>query len=378
MTTFKQTLSLSLLATALAACTTQFQLEQPEIDLGPSGHYMCGDTPVATLTGEDHVARVNINGFSYATITSQTIYGLRYENLAAHPVLSFWDKGDTAVLELDGKMFPPCQKVKNPATEEIKNYRAIGNDPAWHLTIHNGQLVFNQNYREKLVSAELPAARLTPEGQSYVLKTGTQDMVVSIAHKACKDTLTLRYYPDQVRILMQGKEMKGCGNEISATEADKMSVDAPLPPIAAPTQPVTASPQAAAAHCGPQPTQPAALPIKPPARPLTDYTNKVWIARQIDGKDVVDMQPTLAFSEEGLYVAHGGCNRFSGGFRINDTALTIDPKMVETKKTCAADLIKQEQVFMSILKASTLIDLRDDTLILSTPHRKTIVFGSGS
>ncbi len=378
MTTFAKACAVSSLALMLAACTTQIQIEK---DLGPSTHYMCGGTPVAVMTGDDNLARVGIDGRAYAAITSQTIYGMRYENLAAHPVLSFWDKGDTAVLELDGKSFPPCTKVADPNRAAIKNYRAIGNDPAWHLAIHDGQLVFNQGYREKLVNAELPAARINEAGQNFVVRTGAQDTRVTIAHKTCKDTLTLRYYPDQVSVIFQGVELKGCGNELSDTEASAPQQQAQdnMPAIAAaPTQPVTTT-QPVLTVCSQQPIPPqqTMTPIKRPARPLTDYTGKTWVASQIDGKPVsTEAKPTLTFNLEGLYVANGGCNQFSGAFHIDDVALTIDPKTVETKKACVGDLGKQEQLFMSILKSSTLIDLRDDTLVISTPHRKTIVLTS--
>lgn len=355
MTMPRKALALSAAVLALSACNTMLP---PAKDLGPSDHYLCGDTPVATFSGEDGATHLNVSGDMYPMISSQTIYGIKYENLNGHPVVSFWDKGETAILEVDGKTYPSCRKVQDTSKMEIKDYRGIGNNPAWFLMIRDGQLVFNSHYRERIVMADLPEPRAVASGQSYDLKTGSQDMRVTITHRACRDTLTRRYYPDQINILFYGQELTGCGNEISEKDnhrdlqemtAEKQDT---LPKIADTTKTVA-------------PREPA---------PLSAYTGKTWIVQQIDGAGVVPpVRPTLTFNNEGLFIGNGGCNQFSGTFRIDDRQLHIDPLMVETKKSCSPDLSKQEKILTSILKASTLIEVRDDTLIVSTPHRKTIM-----
>lgn len=87
----------------------------------------------------------------------------------------------------------------------MKNYLAIGNDPAWHLIIRDGKVIFNSMYREKIVMADLPDSQITASGQTYVFKTGAQDMRLTMTNQACKDTLTARLYPEQISILFKAK-----------------------------------------------------------------------------------------------------------------------------------------------------------------------------
>ncbi|MDD3182205.1 MAG: META domain-containing protein [Alphaproteobacteria bacterium] len=349
MTLSKSIITLLVFSPVLAACATQ-PLQK---ELGPSSHYMCGETPLSIFSGgKDDTLQINVSGDTFPVLSSKTIYGLKYEDIAATPTLSFWDRGNTAILEIAGKTYPACQKVQHPNDMNIKNYRAIGNDPAWYLVIRNGKVIFSSMYREKIVTADLPEPSPTASGQSYAFKTGTQDMRISLASKACQDTLTSRLYPDQISVLFQGTELTGCGNRISGSQADTEFHSIAI----ATTQP----------DINPAPTPPSVVPT---------FTKKIWAARQIDGINVLTpAYLTLAMSDEGLFLVNGGCNQFSGTYKINDKVLTIDPKMVKTKNTCTTDLMKQEKIFVGILQASTLIDLRDDTLIISTPHRKTITF----
>lgn len=398
MTTFTKRLSLSVLTLAIAGCVS-YPIEK---DLGESTHYTCDDTPLSVFTDEDRAIKINISGTTYPVIQRETVYGIKYESIMGRPNITFWDKGTSAVLEIEGKAYPECQKINNPGSVEIKNYRAIANDPAWHLVIRDGKMMFNSLYGAKIVTAVLPEARITAEGQTYLLRTGTQDMRITIAHKACQDTLTTRYYPDQVRVLFQGKETKGCGNEVSPKDIPDHELtpptmaEAPTAPQATITeafvQPTAVQPepqmkpqpqvkplaQAQIPTCAPVAT-PVAAVQKPAPVPLSTYTKKTWVARQIDGKNVLTpSRLTLTFNDEGLYVGQGGCNQFSGTYKIDDKTLSIDPKMVQTERACTPDLTKQEMLFTSILKASKLIEVRNDTLIISTPHRKTLTFTQAS
>ena len=342
MSGFTNSLALSALALCLISCTTMTS----EKDLGLTTTYNCGGMPLATQMGSDDAMRLNVGGRVFPVIQVQSASGAKYENLNSRPKVMFWSKGDEAMLELDGKTYPTCKIVRGSDIQNIKNYRAIGNKPAWFLAINNGQMTFNSRYGEKVVTADLPNPKTSDMGQSYTLKTGKQDMVISIKRKSCQDTVSGQYYPDQVNISFLGEEMRGCGNALSGTMAEE---ELPLIKMDA-----ASAPQA----------------VEPPA-----FVGKTWIAQTIEGKPVLSTsRVTLSFDENGNMSGNGGCNLYVGTYKTKGTSIEIDDNLGLTRKACGLDVTKQEMVFTTILKSSKLVDVRNDTLILSTPHRKTLTF----
>ncbi|MGE4351841.1 MAG: META domain-containing protein [Bdellovibrionales bacterium] len=349
MIAFSKNAFLTLAVVALSACANI----TPPKELPRASYFTCGDMPLSSQMGEDMTLRLNAGGNLFSMVEVPSPSDKKYENLSAQPQISFWDKGNTAVLEIEGKAFPTCMKVIDPESTPVKTYRAIGNDPAWFLNIQNGKFILNSRYGQKIATADLPEPKITNEGLSYHLKTGLHDLVISVARRSCQDSKTGLYYPDQVTILFYGEKMKGCGNEIS------------LKPL--PEMPLIVSETEAPA--------PAALTIPTAA----DYIGKTWVARQIDGRDVLTpSRLTLRFEKDGKLSGQSGCHDLTGTYTIDGHKIKLNAMAAGGKVLCAPDLIKQGKIFETILNAGTLIDLRDGTVILSTPHRKTLTFAQSS
>lgn len=63
---------------------------------------------------------INVSGNSFPVLQTQSLYGTKYEDLAGQQVITFWDKGDTAILELGGKPYPACQKIEKPGCDRFE------------------------------------------------------------------------------------------------------------------------------------------------------------------------------------------------------------------------------------------------------------------
>ena len=86
------------------------------------------------------------------------------------------------------------------------DYRAIGTEPFWDLTIGR-QLVFTDRGNNISVSEPTPPVRRGVAGESYFGRR----LSVNIVHGRCSDGMSDRSYPDSVTITVDGRAYRGCG-----------------------------------------------------------------------------------------------------------------------------------------------------------------------
>ena len=71
------------------------------------------------------------------------------------------------------------------------------------------------------------------------------------------------------------------------------------------------------------------------ATPPTALINTKWIATEVAGQPVVEgARSWLEFSQDGRVTGHGGCNRYSGNAKFDDSSLRFDG-VAATKMACA-------------------------------------------
>ncbi len=84
--------------------------------------------------------------------------GVRHEEEG----ILLWMKGDEAMLEVDGVRYADCRRhpLREPwvdAGRRGMNFRAVGNEPGWHLEIRAGRdLPMITDYGQRRVEAPLP------------------------------------------------------------------------------------------------------------------------------------------------------------------------------------------------------------------------------
>ena len=139
--------------------------------------------------------------------------GVKYEEGAT----MFWMKGDEAMLTLDGQHYSGCQVVPERAPWEDArrrgvDFRAVGNEPGWHLEIQvDRQLLFVGDYGMLRVMVSNPGEQLEGSTRVYHAVEGANDLRVEIVDEPCIDTMKGDDFPSQVSVQLNGRSFWGCG-----------------------------------------------------------------------------------------------------------------------------------------------------------------------
>jgi len=94
----------------------------------------------------------------------------------------------------------------DPAQER---YEALGNEPGWHLNIHDGRIDYVGDYGETKISVARPEPRPSINGRRYYAGR----LIVDVTFGPCNDAMSGRGYADRVMVTADGKTVKGCGGE---------------------------------------------------------------------------------------------------------------------------------------------------------------------
>lgn len=97
---------------------------------------------------------------------------------------------------------------------------------------------------------------------------------------------------------------------------------------------------------------------------------KVWRLVEID-EQPFSATATLKFPQTGQMTGRGPCNGYSATMTAPYPWFEAGP-IASTKALCPE--IEQEQVFLSSLSEMTLSEVLGDTMILSTPEGRSMVF----
>ena len=74
-----------------------------------------------------------------------------------------------------------------------------------------------------------------------------------------------------------------------------------------------------------------------------------WVAEDIRGRGVIDnLQSSITLTAEGQAHGSGGCNNFTGGYRLEGATLALGP-LASTNKACPPAIMNQEAAFYEAL-----------------------------
>lgn len=103
--------------------------------------------------------------------------------------------------------------VNNPAPTPpppvAEQYRAVGQEPGWALTIGNGRIDYVGDYGETKINVARPEPRTTFNGHRYE----TPRLTVDVTHGRCNDAMSGRGFADSVVVIADGKTVRGCGGD---------------------------------------------------------------------------------------------------------------------------------------------------------------------
>jgi len=266
--------------------------------------YQCGDARI-TVGMADDAFQLTVATESFMLREIRAGSGAKYEALN-DPTTTFWSKGERAWLEVRGKPFDECVK----ADSEGSAFRAAGNEPGWSLQILGDKMTLVTNYGERTVKATAAAPELTAEFRRYVGATSSGDLIATVYDKVCADVMSGMPFPHTVEVMFAGSTLKGCGG------------------------------------------QPAAL-LHGPA----------WLVEDINGAGVVDnSRATLTFGSDGRVAGRATCNTYSADYRLAGEGLSVT-QPVSTMMACAPALMRQEELFLDVLKGVQRFELTPDGLL---------------
>jgi putative lipoprotein len=80
------------------------------------------------------------------------------------------------------------------------------------------------------------------------------------------------------------------------------------------------------------------------------FVGPTWVAEDIHGRGVIDdLQSQITFTVEGRAHGSGGCNSFTGDYRLEDAMLELGP-LATTRKACPPAIMDQEARFFEALE----------------------------
>ena len=190
-----------------------------------------------------------------------------------------------------------CIPAGASAQSTTQPYHALGTEPFWSVTL-DGQTIRYEPASGAAISVPSPRPIIGFNGERYE----TRRLTVDITHVKCSDGMSDRTYHDTVVLTVNGRTLRGCGGENSAS------------PVPAPTTLLEGG----------------------------------WTIEAVAGRrPVAGTHPEVRF--QGTRISGTtGCNSFGGTFRFDRGHLTTGA-LITTRRACARPANAQEQSVLKLL-----------------------------
>lgn len=217
-----KTLMVLLASMSVTACAGQDQATEQDSALQPDSRPMA-KTLVYECAGAEFITRLGPGEMAlwfedrYLVLSQvRSGSGTRYQE----GDVSFWSKGDEALLEIDGVRYSDCRlnHARAPwedARRRGVEFRAVGNEPGWHLEVRGQKnLLFVGDYGAKrLLFEELDTSEA--EGMlHYRAEQGGNAIYVTVSETFCTDTMKGEQFPYTVLVQLNGAQYSGCGRAL--------------------------------------------------------------------------------------------------------------------------------------------------------------------
>jgi len=136
--------------------------------------------------------------------------------------LRFQINGQTGQIEDNGNVIHRCQNNRREAIwEHAKlngaDFRAVGNEPGWHLEIYGGsKAVLVTGYGATRHEFDLLPPQVEGKTETTVLTSRSDKprIVLKITGKDCSDTMSGEQFESRVDVDLDGKVLHGCGRAL--------------------------------------------------------------------------------------------------------------------------------------------------------------------
>lgn len=195
----------------VADASTPRELHLP----GAGVTYSCGPDAGFVLRVDGDTARVHLPGREIVLTQVPADSGALYTAENA----SFSRRGSEAVLEVDGTTYSGCRSDIEPAPwmaarERGVQFRAVGQEPGWHLEITEGERAhFVSDYGETTWSGRMAEATVeaSPDSIRWTVVDGGETLVVVATDEPCFDDMSGEPFPATVTVFFRERGHAGCG-----------------------------------------------------------------------------------------------------------------------------------------------------------------------
>jgi putative lipoprotein len=153
--------------------------------------------------------------------------GDQYLVLAETPVASgaryqegetvYWNRGDSALFEVAGQRFTECRAnpAKVPWADAARRgvtFRAIGNEPSWHLEVEPGQsLLMVTNLGADAFYMPYSEPEIEGVRTTYRAETDEHTLTAIVQRVPCTDSMSGDPHEATVTATFDGETFRGCG-----------------------------------------------------------------------------------------------------------------------------------------------------------------------
>ncbi|SDG33880.1 putative lipoprotein [Limimonas halophila] len=207
----------SAIALVVAGCAGG---EKPEDAPARVAAYRCdgGGRVEALFRGGDTLRLFPPGGHATRLTRARSASGARYTGGG----LTFWDKGDTALLSRGGAAPLECERTGKraawaDAAVQGGRFRALGQEPGWLVTVGADRITAKLDYGRTVVRAPSPEPTKRADTTTWTTQTGDGRQLGIIARdEACRDAMSGHRFPMTVTLRLGDRRYRGCGRWLVA------------------------------------------------------------------------------------------------------------------------------------------------------------------
>ena len=137
-------------------------------------------------------------------------------------VITFWNKGEQAVLETPEIFYENCHINRSKSIwEDAKlrgvDFRATGNEPGWFLEIsQDTQILFVTDYGQQRYEFTASSSKTDQSARAttYTAEKENQNFAVLLEGRSCLDSMSGQQFETTVTVTLNDKEYRGCGRAL--------------------------------------------------------------------------------------------------------------------------------------------------------------------
>lgn len=202
----------------IEACDAERPATSPEptpaVDSGETYVLVCDDQTAYTVhVGDAEASVFHPRGtLRLPALPAET--AARYSN----GIFDLWIEGQRARLGEVGRELQRCRNDRRRAVwEKAKlagvDFRAVGNEPGWHLEIvAGGRIVLVADYGATRIERPLPQPMVDSDARTTRWEAG--DLVVEVSGRPCRDSMSGESFESTVTVTWGSQILRGCGRAL--------------------------------------------------------------------------------------------------------------------------------------------------------------------